>query len=255
MPSSVANLESLAIGESETAFVEGDLAWQAHGGFGGFAGRPFGDLRALAVLYTQTVFVVVRAAAPIQSIADLQGRTVALSQLRDAHLATVGAILAGHGVRERDMTLIHLSLDNAAAALRHGEVDAAVMLAPALPQAFREVAETTALRLLPVEAAAAKTLLQQQPYLIEVEIGDLAEGRRRTPGLALPVLWLTTQRLPANIAYGLLRALQAPANAQAVAQALPQSSALADRNDLARSPIPLHIGAARWSEETSGVVR
>jgi hypothetical protein len=30
---------------------------------------------------------------------------------------------------------------------------------------------------------------------------------------------------------------------------------VAAREELTRSPIPLHIGAARWSEEASGVVR
>jgi TRAP transporter TAXI family solute receptor len=254
-PSSIANLESLAQGESETAFVEGDLLWQAHNGFGRFAGRPLGDLRALSVLYTKTVFLIVRAGGPISDITDLRRKTVALGVLDDPHFSTISAVLTQHGVRERDLTLVHLGLDSAATALAHGDVDAAIVVAPALPQGFRDVAERTPLRLLPIEAKAAQALLRQQPYLIETEIGDLAEGRRRTSGLALPVLWVTSQRLPAQIGYGLVRSLQAPSNKEAVAQALPSSSAVADKEELTRAPIPLHIGAARWAEEASGVVR
>ena len=88
-----------------------------------------------------------------------------------------------------------------------------------------------------------------------VEIGDLAEGRSRTSGLAIPVLWVASQRLPAPIGYALLRSLQAPANEDALAQAVPTSSAIAPESELTRSPIPVHIGAARWFEEASGVVR
>lgn len=250
-----ANIDSLASGENETAFVEGDVLWQAFNGFGRFAGKPLGDLRALSVLYTKTVFLIVRAGGGIPDIAGLRRKTVALGELDDPHFHIVSAILGQHGVRERELTLVHLGATSAASALAHGEVDAAIVVAPALPQAFRDVAERLPLRLLPVEATAAQALLRQQPYLIEVEIGDLAEGRRRTSGLALPVLWVTTQRLPPQIGYGLIRSLQAPSNREALAQALPQGSAVAAQEELTRSPIPLHIGAARWSEEASGVVR
>jgi TRAP-type uncharacterized transport system substrate-binding protein len=232
--SGIANIESLATGENETAFVEGDVLWQAYNGFGRFAGRAGGG---------------------IPDIAGLRRKTVALGDLDDPHFHIVSAILGQHGVRERELTLVHLGADSAATALLHGEVDAAIVVAPALPQAFRDIAERLPLRLLAVEAKAVQALLRQQPYLIEVEIGDLAEGRRRTSGLALPVLWVTTQRLPPQIGYGLIRSLQAPSNQDAMAQALPQGSAVAARDELTRSPIPLHIGAARWSEEASGVAR
>jgi TRAP transporter TAXI family solute receptor len=254
-PSVVASLESVASGESETAFVEGDALWQAYGGYGQFAGRPLGDLRALGVLYTKSVFMIVRAGAKIESPTDLRRKTVALGALDDPHLHTIDMILTQHGVRRRELTFDHLSTESAAAALGHGDVDAAIVVAASLPEAFRLVAEHTPLRLLPVDAKAARTLLEQQPYLIDVEIGDLAEGRRRTPGLALPVLWVASQRLPAQLGYELVRTLQAPANREAVAEGLPRSSAVANRADLTRSPIPLHIGAARWAEEASGVVR
>lgn len=253
--STSANIDSLANGESETAFVEGDALWQAYNGFGRFAGRPLGDLRALAVLYTESVFIVVRARTPIGSISQLRGKTVALGRLDDPHAQTLAAILAEHGVRSRDLTFIHLGLENAAAALDHGDVDAAIVVAAALPDPFREVAEHTPLRLLPIDAAIVQRLARQQPYLIPVEIGDLAEGRRRTNGVAFPVLWVSTQHLPARIAYGLVRSLQAPVNREAIAQALPRSSAVAEESALTRSPIPLHIGAASWFEETSGAVR
>jgi TRAP transporter TAXI family solute receptor len=253
--SGIVNIESLASGENETAFVEGDLLWQAYNGFGRFAGKPLGDLRALSVLYTKTVFLIVRAGGGIPDIAGLRRKTVALGELDDPHLHVISAILAQHGVRERELTLVHLSMSSAAAALAHGDVDAAIVVAPALPEGFREVAERLPLRLLAIEARPVQALLRQQPYLIEVEIGDLAEGRRRTNGLALPVLWVTTQRLPPQIGYGLVRSLQAPTNREAVVQALPQGSAVAAPGELTRSPIPLHIGAARWAEEASGVVR
>lgn len=253
--SSLANLESLASGESETAFVEGDLIWQAYNGFGRYAGKPVGDLRALAVLYTETVFLIVRARSPVQNIADLRGKTIALGSFDDPQAHAIDLILSRHGVRSKDITFVHLGADNAAAALAHGDVDAAIVMAPALPQGFREVAERLPLRLLPVESRAAQDLLRSQPYLVSVEIGDLAEGRSRTAGLAFPVLWVTTQRLPSRIAYGLVRSLQATPNRQAVADALPRSSAIAADEELTRSPIPIHIGAARWFEEASGVVR
>jgi len=253
--SSAANLDSVAAGQSETAFIEGDLLWQAYNGFGRFAGKPLGDLRTLSVLYTESVLLIVRARTPIDSIAGLRGKSVAVGALDDPHWHTISQILSSHGVREKSLTVIHLSLDAAAMALAHGDIDAAIVVAPSLPQSFREVAERTPLRLLPVERDTAQRLARQQPYLMTVEIGDLAEGRSRTSGLAIPVLWVASQRLPAPIGYALLRSLQAPANEEALAQAMPTSSAIAPESELTRSPIPVHIGAARWFEEASGVVR
>ncbi len=253
--SSAANLDSIASGQSETAFVEGDLLWQAYNGFGRFAGKPLGDLRALSVLYTESVLLIVRARSPIERIAGLRGKSVAVGALEDPHWHAISLILSSHGVREKDLTLIHLSLDAAAMAVAHGDIDAAIVMAPSLPQSFREVAERTPLRLLPVEREIGQRLARQQPYLMTVEIGDLAEGRSRTPGLAIPVLWVATQRLSAPIGYALVRSLQAPANEEALAQAMPASSAIAPESELRRSPIPVHIGAARWFDEAAGVVR
>lgn len=253
--SSAANLDSVASGQSETAFIEGDLLWQAYNGFGRFAGKPLGDLRALSVLYTESVLLIVRARAPIDSIAGLRGKSVAVGALDDPHWHTISQVLSSHGVREKSLTLIHLSLDAAAMALAHGDIDAAIVVAPSLPQPFRQVAERTPLRLLPVDRDIAQRLARQQPYLMTVEIGDLAEGRSRTSGLAVPVLWVATQRLSAPIGYALVRSLQAPANEEVLAQAMPTSSAIAPQSELTRSPIPVHIGAARWFEEASGVVR
>ena len=252
---SVANLESIAAGQSETAIVEGDLLWQAANGFGAFAGKPLGDLRALAVLYTESVMLVVRADSPFESIADLRQRTVSIGADDNPHLHTVRQILAGENVRPRDLTQIHLTPQAAAAALDYGDIDAAIVVAPSLPAPFRAVAERTPLRLLPVAADVVEALSGYYPYMLPVDIGDLAEGRRRTPGIALAVLWVTTQQLPAPLAYGAVRSLMAPANRQALMQALPASSAVAPEKELRRSPIRLHPGAARYFEEASGVVR
>ena len=252
---SVANLESMAAGQSETAIVEGDLLWQAANGFGAFAGHPLGDLRALAVLYTESVMLVVRADSPLESVADLRLVTVSMGAVDDPHLHAIHQILAGHGVRPRDLTQIHLTPQAAAAALAYGDIDAAIVVAPSLPAPFRALAERTPLRLLQVAAGAVEALSGYYPYMLPVDIGDLAEGRRRTPGVALAVLWVTTQQLPAAIAYGAVRSLMAPANRQSLAQALPASSAVAPDKELRRSPIRLHPGAARYFEEAAGVVR
>ncbi len=253
--SGAANLDAMAAGHAETAFVAGDLLWQAYNGFGRFAGRPLGDLRSLAVLYTESVLLIVPARSPVQTIADLRGKSLAVGAPEDPHQHTIGQILLAHGVRERDLTLIHLSTEAAAAAVAHGEVDAAVLVAPSLPEAFRRLAERTPLRLLPVELETGRGLAQRHPYLMAVEIGDLEEDRVRTPGVAIPVLWVATQRLSAAVAHALLRSLHAPANEQILAQSMPSSSAVAPESELTRSPIPLHLGAARWYEEASGVVR
>lgn len=254
-PSSVASLEAIAAGRVETAFVEGDVLWQAYSGFGRFSGSPLGDLRALAVLYTESALLIVRARSPVDAIAGLRGKSVAVAALDDPHRHMLDQILQAHGVRARELTLIHLSTEAAALAVAHGEVDAALVVAPALPAAFRAVAERTPLRLLPVEPDIGHRLAQQYPYLLPVDIGDLAEDRTMTPGLAIPVLWVATQRLPAAIGHALLRSLHAPANREVLAQAVPDSSAVAPADELSRSPIPIHPGAARWHEEASGVVR
>ena len=251
----MANLDALAAGQVETAIVEGDLLWQASNGFGPFAGRPLGDLRALSVLYTESVLLVVRADSPIAGIADLRQHTVSIGPLGNPHLHTIQQILTGHGVRPRELTQVHLTADAAAAGLQYGDVDVAIVVAPSLPQAFRAVAESTPLRLLPVAPDAAAALTGYYPYMLPVDLGDLAEGRRRTPGIALAVLWVTTQRLPSPVGHAVVRSLLAPANRAALSTVLPSSSAIAPEDELTRSPIALHPGAARYYEEAAGVVR
>src|SRR5438552_3422116 len=78
---SVDNVEKIGKGQLDGGLTQADVAYWAYYGAGLYT--PAGaihDLRAIANLYRDLMHLVVRADSPIQSVADLKGKRVALGE-------------------------------------------------------------------------------------------------------------------------------------------------------------------------------
>jgi uncharacterized protein len=68
---SVANINAIQGGSSESGFTQSDVAYWAYTGTGLYEGKPkVQDLRVIATLYPETVHIVARKDANIKSVAE-----------------------------------------------------------------------------------------------------------------------------------------------------------------------------------------
>jgi TRAP transporter TAXI family solute receptor len=120
------NLLWISEGRADLTLVQSDVAWDAYQGHGGFP-RPLTGLRAVAPLYVEAVHILVRRPLFLRRIEDLGGKRVSLGPAGSGTEANALQILAAAGRTPEEMTTRHLGIEEAVAALRAGDLDAAFL--------------------------------------------------------------------------------------------------------------------------------
>ncbi|HVZ00213.1 MAG TPA: TAXI family TRAP transporter solute-binding subunit [Dongiaceae bacterium] len=242
---SVENLLALKDQSLESAIVQADLAGAALAGSDAFkAGGPFAELRALARLGGTCAQIAVAAASPIQSPADLKGKTVALGPKTGDSAATAVPLLAAFGVTPKRAQFVYGDVTAAYADLTAGKVHA-VVLVDGFPNADLAVlAQSTAIRLLPVDGANAEKLRKDRPYLgtRSIPAGTYQGQADAVPTIDVPLLWVGAANLDNHLAYALVKALGSSA-------AESQNGMLDFAQAALTAPLRLHPGAQTYFEE------
>lgn len=143
---SVENIRLLEKGTVDIAFVQGGT------GTGAGAGN---ELRSLASLYFEPLWVFVGANTQIGRLADLRGRRVAVGVEGSGTRAISLRLLADNGVRQDTATLLPLGGSEAAQALLRGRIDAAFLIVAPSADVVRELVGAAHVRLLSFERADA----------------------------------------------------------------------------------------------------
>jgi len=209
---------------------------------------PHKNLRAIAVLWVNTFYVLVRRDSPFRSIDDLKGRRVGIIRPGTSGEFSTRIVLGAHGMSYADVQPTFDSTQNLMPRLGMGDIDAVFSANPVMLSAATELGRTIPLRLLPIDRAVANRLRGSYPFLRPVTV-----AAHQLPGQARPIEtlgaeWLLVCRsdLSEDLVYQLTRAFfeQLPAMARVHGEA-----ALIDPEQAPATPIPLHAGAARYYRE------
>lgn len=115
-PGSVASLEAMERGEAQLALVSNHVPASS-------------QVRLIAVLYEETLQVVVRRDAGIASPFDLRGRRVSVGADASGTESIAEAVLHHFGLRDEDLDRRNTTTTQAAEQLERGELDAAFFVA------------------------------------------------------------------------------------------------------------------------------
>lgn len=282
---SIENLRLLATGRADLAFSTVDSADLAARGAGPFAsvvprnprgapgspgspsrapgdavhgvpggvpsgGSGSGRLAALSGLYDDYLQIVVRADAPIRTIADLRGRRVSTGAAGSGTEIVAGRVLAaaglgGHGAIVRSRLAARASGE----ALRAGRIDAFFFTGGLPTPAVAELARTVRVRLLSVGSLVAG--LQRsfgEVYLARSIPAGMYGMGREVPTVGVPNVLVVRADMPPAEARELTALLFASKPRLAAVHA--QARRLDRRAALDTYPLPLHPGAARYFRET-----
>jgi uncharacterized protein len=209
---------------------------------------PHKNLRAIAVLWVNNLYVLVRTESPYRSIKDLKGRRVGIILPGTAGEFSTRIVLGAHGMTYDDVQPIFEPTDKIVAKLGAREIDAVFSAKPVMLTAARELSQTVPLRLLPIGRTVINQLRGSWPFLRPVTV-----AANQLPGQSQPIEtlgseWLLVCRsdLSEDLVYQLTREFfaQLPGLAKDHAEA-----ALIDPEQAPATPIPLHAGAARYYRE------
>lgn len=247
---SVENLRKIAAGAMDSALAQADVASAAYKGEDTFAGQPLTSLRAMANLFPETVHIVIRRGAGLESIADLKGHVVSLGERESGALSVSQRLLAAAGVGRRDIDALYLSPQLASGRLREGTIDAFIMIAGQPAPLLAAMALQSPIDLLPVPAALVERMRQAQPWFTETIIAaGLYDGIEARPSISVAAQWLVDERIEDEIVLGNLRALFHPAMRGRLDRGHPSAAAIRVETAIEELAVPLHAGATKFYKE------
>lgn len=209
---------------------------------------PHTDLRGMAVLWMNNVYVVVRNDGPLHDIAGLKGKRVGILVRGTSGEFVTRTVLKAYHLSYQDLQPTFESTPLMMEQMKRGELDAAITSYPFPPPSVLTLNRQVGVRLLPVEQRISNRLAAEYPFLRRVAIqpSEFFVHRQNVETVAAEVLLICRKDLSEEAAYELTKTffVALPGMARKHAEA-----ALIDPEQAPTTPIPLHPGAARYYRE------
>jgi TRAP transporter TAXI family solute receptor len=243
------NVQAIQSGAAQLGFSQSDVAYAAFKRGRNASGQPYSRLRSVAVLYVNTVQIVVRKASGIRGLLDLRGRRIGVGGEPGSGTETAArTIIESYGLGYKDVQPAFISFAEAAQGIRLGSLDAAIMVASYPVSAITEIYDADEVELLPVDDDAVHRIRSRFPFFKSVVIprGTYAGQANDVQTIGVDNLLICAESLPDNVVYEMTRlffeALPRLAQQHVTARMINAEQAPA-------TPIPLHPGAARYYRE------
>jgi TRAP transporter TAXI family solute receptor len=248
---SVANVNAIVSGESESGFSQADVATWAYTGTGVYEGKPKVDiLRAIANLYPESVHLVVKKGLGVKSPADLKGKRVSLDEPGSGTLINAKAILAAYGVTEKDIKPEYLKPNQAGEKLKDGSVDAFFFTGGYPAGAISELTATAGVELVPIAGPQADKLRAELKFFAADEIpAGTYKDIPATKTVAVGAQWVTSTKMSADVVYQVTKATWSDKTRAVLDAGHAKGKAIRKETALQGLGIPLHPGAEKFYKE------
>jgi len=246
---SVANLRMVASDQIESGIAQSDVVSWAFAGTGVFADEgPIKTLRAIASLFAESLHLVVPAAGPIQTLADLKGRRISLGQTGSGTLVDARIVLAASGLTEQDLSAEYLRSGTAAANLSEGTLEGFFLIGGVPLPAVRALAATTPIRLIPIpDDVLSKMQEKYGAYDRSVIPADTYPGVGvATSTVGFHALWVVSAEASDDLIFAITKALWNEATQRLLDTHDPIGKDVRLEHALDGLTVPLHPGALRF---------
>lgn len=238
-PGSVASLEMLERNEAQMALVSNHVPASS-------------AVRLIAVLYEETLQVVVRDDAAIATPFDLRGHRVSVGASGSGTESIANAVLHHFGIEEGSLDRRNTSTTDAADALERGELDAAFFVAGMRTPIIDRLLARTDLHLLSLGdpsrmGSSLEGIRLDAPYFAVAAIPEHAYGRQPSEPvgtITVRACLVVRSDLDDDLVYDVTQSLFDHKVELATEQRL--LSHLSEDFDRALSPYALHPGADRY---------
>jgi TRAP transporter TAXI family solute receptor len=206
---------------------------------------PDPRVRALARVYEDLLHLVVPSDSKIQSLADLKGRRVAIGAAGSGTEITVKRLLEVGGLSAPGMIQTEgWGLDDSAAALRDGRIDAFFFSGGLPVQAIEDLNNSLGIRIVDLGEWVEPMRKAHSMVYVEREVNDSVYNLPAVSTIAVPNFLVVPTDMPDDIAYDLTKLLME--KHEALARAHPAGERFDVRSAIGTMPVPLHPGAARY---------
>ncbi|MDP1626325.1 MAG: TAXI family TRAP transporter solute-binding subunit [Parvibaculum sp.] len=249
----VANVRAVSAGLFDSALVAApvlELAAQAETPFKGE--KPIRNLRAIAGVYREALYLVASRNANIGSVADLRDMRVSVGPAGSGTREAALPVLAVHSLGRRTVQLSEYDTATAIDLTLRGQLDA-FFLVDALPSAeIASLADRGSINIVPIDGEEVQQLTHPGESFQPLEIpDDLYRFVPATRTLGVSMVWVVNEQADPDIVYKITEALFFPGNrvllsGPALPGLLPGDEKEREKFAISSIPVPLHEGAERY---------
>jgi TRAP transporter TAXI family solute receptor len=250
----VDNLKLLHLGKVDLAFTLADSLSEAVSGRGPFQETgPIGNLRTIAVLYTNFTHVVVRQGSGIRRVADLKGRIVSTGSPGSGTEVIADRVLGEAGIDpRRGITRHSLGATESAGAIKDGKLDAFFWSGGVPTPAVQELAATPGMSIALVPQDDLLPFLQRdfgnRLYRLALIPASAYRGLASdVPAIGVTNMLVASSALDEGLIHDLVKLMFDEKNALVAGHPEARHLAVPASEDV--SPAPLHAGAFRYYNE------
>jgi hypothetical protein len=250
----VDNVKLLHLGKVDLAFTLTDTLAEAVTGRGPFQDSgAIGNIRTVAVLYTNFTHVVARQGSGIRTVADLKGKVVSTGSPGSGTEFIADRVLGAAGVDPRaGLTRHALSASESAGALKDGKLDAFFWSGGVPTPAVQELASTPGMTITLVPQDDLVALLQRDFGAKLYRLAAIPANTYRGVDGDVAVIGVTnvllaSSALDDSLVYDIVTLMFDEKNALVAAH--PEARHLAVPASDDASPAPFHAGAIRYYKE------
>ena len=242
---SAENVMSIENGDIDLAFSQTDVVAHAVEGINAFD-EPVEHVLALGSLYPETVQIVTTGDSGIESVEDLEGRTVSVGAPGSGTYINAEQILEVHGLTMDDIDAQNLDFGESTGGIQDGNIDAAFITAGTPTGAVEGLSATIDVAIVPFTQDKIDELVDEYPYYapdtVEAGTYGLDEDVETVAVLAMLAV---SDSLSEDLVYDMTKAIYE--NAEGMAHE--KSSFITLDNALDGIGIDLHPGAQKYFDE------
>lgn len=249
---SVANVNLVAKGDIEIAFVQNDISYWAYNGQLMFK-APMKNLRAVASLYPEHVQLITTKDSGIKSLEDLKGKRVGVGAPGSGVEGDVRGIFQVAGLKYSDMKVDFLDFGATTSRFKDNQIDAGFVVAGYPTASVMDLATTKDITLVDFDEAFLEKLSKEHPYFVASKIpGGTYRGMDtdiKTPQVM--AILVTHDKVPDDVIYDFTKAMFE--NIKDVHASHAKGKEITLETALEGLTLPLHPGAEKYYKENPPV--
>jgi len=168
---SVFNIRAVKRTLLDFGVAQSDRNFEAFRGKGDWQGKPMEDLRSVFSMHPETVLLVTRADTGIDNVGDLVGHPVNIGNPGSGQRGNAEDVLRLYGIDvDNDIEAEGLQQNEASRALIDQKIDAFFYTVGNPAAAIEEPANSTDIRIIPIDSDAIRSFIADKPYYVMTSI-------------------------------------------------------------------------------------
>ncbi|MWJ27205.1 TAXI family TRAP transporter solute-binding subunit [Halomonas sediminis] len=251
---SVENMGLVWRGDSDIALALADTVYAAYNGTGDFEDRQLENIRALASIYPNAVQLVTLADSGIESLSDLEGKTVSVGAPGSGTEVNAQTLLEANGISYDDFDPRRLNFNETADALRDGDIAAGFWSVGPPTSSILNLATTRDIRLVGLSDEEIANAKEEEPVFAAYELrAGLYEGMdEAVQTVSIPNVLVTNSEMDEELAYQVTKLLFE--ETEDLIAIHPAANDTTVKFSVNSTPIAFHPGALRYYEEVGAEI-